>query len=239
MGLYTYQEELQNIKEEKIVINWCRGAGKDYAIARYILDKGIKKVGVFGRFEIKSLLSAFEELKEEYNLSIESILEGNLNRINNSNKVIELYLLSTTETKLENYDLVIGHTYKEIECKKHIISTTTNKYTGSYFLSDLESRKYQILTVDYREAISVGAINNESVVQSALQNNSNSFYREYALNDKVSEEVMEFDEFTEAALLRLQKQFLSTSDTKDTVLTRKNIIEMIKDIKEMSLHQSL
>ncbi|KON87491.1 hypothetical protein AF332_12070 [Sporosarcina globispora] len=42
-----------------------------------------------------------------------------------------------------------------------------------------------------------------------------------------------FEEFQSKALHKLQRQFLSIPDTKDTVLTRKNIVEMIKDLKEL------
>ncbi|MGM9988305.1 MAG: hypothetical protein ACI35O_13905 [Bacillaceae bacterium] len=50
---------------------------------------------------------------------------------------------------------------------------------------------------------------------------------------------MSFNEFKVEALKRLQKQFLGTTNTKDTVLTRKNILEMIKDLNEIEInHQS-
>jgi hypothetical protein len=44
---------------------------------------------------------------------------------------------------------------------------------------------------------------------------------------------MTFKEFKIKAMQKLMKQFLSIPDTKDTVLTRKNIIEMIKDLNQM------
>ncbi|MEI2465087.1 hypothetical protein [Niallia taxi] len=240
MKLYTYQEDLMNNKADKIVINWCRGAGKDYAIARYILDKGINTVGIFGRFDFRSLINAFEGLKEQYNFTIELTIENKLNRISvkESNRAIDLFLLENKDKDLMYYDLIVGHTYGKIECKKHIVALTVNNHESSYKISTLELEDYNTHTVDYRVAMQEGVIKAEQLIHSAL-NNQKDFYREYALNDKYIEEKMEFREFTSAALLRLQKQFLSTSDTKDTVLTRKNIIEMIKDIKEMSLHKTI
>lgn len=43
-----------------------------------------------------------------------------------------------------------------------------------------------------------------------------------------------FADFKEEALERLQLQFLGTDNTKDTVMTRKNIIEMINDLKTIN-----
>jgi len=51
--------------------------------------------------------------------------------------------------------------------------------------------------------------------------------------DKIKE--LPFEDFQQQALHRLQRQFLNTPDTKDTVLTRMNIIQMIKDLKELGL----
>ena len=45
---------------------------------------------------------------------------------------------------------------------------------------------------------------------------------------------MTFADFKKEALERLQQQFLATDNTKDTVMTRKNIIEMIKDLQTIN-----
>jgi hypothetical protein len=63
-----------------------------------------------------------------------------------------------------------------------------------------------------------------------------SFYRERAILSKEEQDTMDFGEFQGKALQKLMKQFLSIPDTKDTVLTRKNIIEMIKDLKQLGLN---
>ncbi len=54
-----------------------------------------------------------------------------------------------------------------------------------------------------------------------------------AILDKSPLEDISFDQFRDSALQSLQKQFLDTSASKDTVMTRKNLLEMIKDLKSM------
>jgi len=232
MKLYTYQEELLKSKADKIVINWCRGAGKEFAIARYIIEKDINKVAVLWSSNAKSLVNVFKELSNQYNFEVESLLENKLIKIKftQSNRVIELHTLSSSQIELEDYDLVVGASYEKIKCKKHIVPKTRNiheKYIEKY------SDEYLFHTVDYKAAMAENALDIERLIQDNI-NDTESFYREYALKDKYIKKEMDFRDFTKEALKRLQNQFLNIADSKDTVLTRKNIIEMIKDLKEMS-----
>lgn len=238
MKLYTYQKELVNSKGKNVYINWSRGAGLSTAIAHYIVENKPKRVLYNDYMEIRQLLAYFEELKSEYGFKV---------KLNNSLRSIDLHFPKTDMeiTIQENcyydkYDLLISESNVvqkangELGDIRSINAETkfTIKRGNIHNQKDFSGYDFTS-TVDYKKGISEGQLKINKIIEFS-QSDENSFYEEYAILDKPKEDAMTFESFKSRALQKLQKQFLNTPDTKDTVLTRKNIIEMIKDLKTIS-----
>ena len=136
----------------------------------------------------------------------------------------------------ENYDLMVfdasfAYNY-DVKSKKAIKVLTQNVH--SYTDNEKEVyNNYEVIEVDYKDAFKEDAVSINKAVEFAIVD-SQKFYNQFAIKDKPKKPKVSFESFKEDALQRLQKQFMNTSDSKDTVLTRKNIIEMIKDLKTIN-----
>lgn len=233
MKLYEYQKELLNSEEDIIVANWCRGAGKDTAVAMYIVEHKPSVIAYHG-YNQTGIEFALENLMKYENFTIEDrSFEGFKIVFKNTGRDLTFQSLSENQLRgRKDIDLLIdGGEYREldfagIEFKKYIKLTTKNAYS----LKEI-ANSYKI-TVDYKRMIKENPDVVETVVKAAYNNAR--FFDEYDLLAKKPKGELTFLEFSNKALLKLQKQFLETPDTKDTVLTRKNIIEMIKDLRELN-----
>lgn len=236
MKLYEYQKELLNSEEKEIVINWCRGSGKDTAIAVYILENKPKKVVYLGH-SFGSIESELINLTFEYNFSLQRLNRGDFKLTFNSSGKEIMIEVSHKEDNLsgKRVNLLIDDfkyidaDLKDVRYDKYIKIITNNVNN----ISTNSSLKY--ITVDYKRALKSEAISFELVLDYLLNNRIEAFYREMAISDKPKKGAMSFTDFAQQALQKLQKQFLDIPNTKDTVLTRKNIIEMIKDLVELQI----
>ncbi|RYI30455.1 hypothetical protein EVU96_08565 [Bacillus infantis] len=234
MKLYTYQEELLESKGKTILVNWARGAGKDVAIAEYILKHKPKSVLLdCSSYQAETVINYITELGENITLNkhVNTYYSIEFNDSQHRTDIrIEDY--SFRDTREEYFDLHISYGIffkvpSEKFYEKYIKVTTKN--INQFDKSELD--QFDVKShVDHRMMLKEDLSTLDAVLNRAT---SDWFYREYALLDKKPKENMSFPEFQNEALARLQKQFLNTSDSKDTVLTRKNIIEMIKDLKEL------
>lgn len=230
MKLYTYQKELLNSDNNKVLMNWARGAGTNTALAYYILENKPNNVLLYGmKHQYKTLIKYIESLQEEFSFEIDSKnLEDFTITFTQTDKKVEIIINDEIRGNLK-YDLVINtddfFKVEEDKYNKYILVTTRNAH-------DLKGYEdYQIINVDHRVMIKEN-INFLDTIINAARNNKR-FFSEYAILDKPKNEDLSFIEFKYKALQKLQKQFLSIDNTKDTVLTRKNIIEMIKDLDQM------
>ncbi|PAD70537.1 hypothetical protein CHH83_01680 [Bacillus sp. 7586-K] len=234
MKLYTYQKELLNSKGNKIIINWCRGAGKDTALAYYIVEKKPSKVLLAGdRCDYRSLKEHLDLLKDEYDYVIEVTNLEDFKII--FNKTGQQLIVSIENFPKDNvkYDLIISKDCYFYQFKKENFETLISSFTKNIYKIDLSKyQDFKIINVDHKILVKENPKSIDAILESALTNGQE-FYREYAILDKPKKEYISNDEFRHKALQSLQKQFLSIGETKDTVLTRKNIIEMIKDLHEM------
>lgn len=241
MELYTYQKDLVNSKG-KVYINWSRAAGLTTALAHYILENKPEKVlcpKYDDRTEFYDLRHKLYELKNEYNFNVDTNFEYGTTVIKFAGNQITLYEDSDME---KHYDLYICKSdillkpgeLREITGKPSTSNTTLYVNRGNIHnrtdFTGYDSKS----VVDIKKTIANGQISLEALVD-VISESGNSFYREYAILSEPKETKIKFNNFRELALQKLQKQFLNTADTKDTVLTRKNIIEMIKDLSSIKL----
>lgn len=229
--LYEYQLELLNSKEKEVEINWCRGAGKDFALAMYIIEHKPSYV-LWDTYPFASYVDVKEHLQmlqKEFNFSFEPINREDYKlHFLTTGKEVQVKRLGLSNTRKEYCDLLIVdlnryQKHQEIEYNRLIKVGTKNTYDEKY--------KANTIVVDYKRAVKGGLLNLGALVELLLDvDNHASFYRDYALLDKPKGNNMSFDNFATQSLQKLQKQFLNTADTKDTVLTRKTILDMIKDL---------
>lgn len=113
-----------------------------------------------------------------------------------------------------------------------------NKETGEIDLLVSSSEKTNHATeVEYgsnvrRQRIEVNHVAKNRVIASA---EGEVLIDGKGIHIKEAPKPLPFEDFQQQALHRLQRQFLNTPDNHNTVLTRMNIIQMIKDLKELGL----
>lgn len=239
--LFDYQQEVLDSEAKDIYLNWARGMGKTFTVAWYIIKKRPETVAYNGRKS--DLEEKFKEIKDsgyffENNIAI-SIINGDIVlEFHDSFKVKIINIRDKSQDVLEymNPDLyvfedsIIGisnYSPKIVTGSRNVNDSIQGMATRSLNEESLVSNK------DYKLAPK-GFYDLQNVVDVALKD-SNGFYDNYAILDKNHEEEqkMYFHEFQDKALQSLQKQFLDTEVSKDTVMTRKNLLEMIKDLNQL------
>ena len=232
MELYTYQKELLNSTGKKVYVNWSRGAGLDTALATYILEKKPEKVLLYGHsFDYRGLKDCIEASSEDYHAKIMNEIETKelLLQFEKTGQAIRISITANV-SELEAVDMVIIHESNYMDDLKYLNENSKKLFViGKGNIHDKQFGEYDGTSiVDYKTHVNED-ITALDVLLDAVTKGDN-FYNEYAILNKPKENVMSFGDFRKQALQKLQNQFLKTSDTKDTVLTRKNIIEMIKDL---------
>ncbi|MCA1027078.1 hypothetical protein LCM23_13330 [Cytobacillus kochii] len=220
LKLFTYQKELANAKEREIEINWCRGAGKRVGVAVYILENKPKTV-LFSnmKHQYNSLIDTFKWLQNFYKFEIVG------NALIFKDEVVRLH---TPDIKSEGkvYDLYVveKESYLEPSDYKRKITVSTKNVSE---LKRNPSVKY--IDVDYKMAIENGALKMQTVVDCLLDSSRDHFYNSLAILDKPTFN-MSLESFSKVAIQRLQKQYLDIQDRNDTVLTRKDLLAMIREL---------
>lgn len=235
--LTTYQEEMVNVLRngESVVCNWARGTGKDVALAHAILSMVSQKVVLVNKmYGIESLVELMSSTIKK-----DLWLQAYVVSFTANDKKIEIKFSNGFEIEVtEDYNLIDDNTLVYFEDhmphkfvtnppKQFVFMTTQNNY-GEKLQSNFSCR---VIDVDIFAAVREGIIDEKFVRDNMAQPQ---FLNEYAILCKKSEYDISFHEFQAQALKRLQRQFLMTRDSHDTVLTRKNIMEMIKDLKQLS-----
>ena len=109
MKLYSYQEELVNSKSDRIMINWCRGAGKTAGVMAYILENKPRKV----LFDTRTFMGMESYLKNNELEDVEVVRSLNHIQIKhlsvNSTTTIEKEYISRN-TFTENYNFCLLYT---------------------------------------------------------------------------------------------------------------------------------
>ncbi|TYS56318.1 hypothetical protein FZC83_01745 [Rossellomorea marisflavi] len=236
---FTYQNELINeVRKGKTVVgNWARGAGKTFSLARVLFEVKPRKVLYFsdssrGIWElgerIGELLSSDEDLKNSlssYNIS--------------SNKIDFKFYTGETVVVLpgknsegiRNVDYVFFDNIFDEKLSyigsQYVLVTTQNNHNKNL----QHAHRCKVIDVDIFDLV-VDKIYGKDFVREVMSNES--FFKEWGiLNEFKSRDSLSVNDFKEEASRKLMKQFLDTPYTKDTVLTRKNIIEMLKDLKQI------
>ena len=237
MELYQYQKDLVIGREERVYVNWARGAGLTTALKELILNRRVELKSVaFDERLFVEMKNVIDELKKDASQDpnfkiVHSGKSGDYSLIVNPSsprpKIISIqhHLLMNNKP-----DLLIESYYKNktpIDGVRKLISIDR----GNTFEKKIPNHYDRKIIVDYKTAFENKCYTIDYIIEQARENLN--FYKEFAIKDNPNR-VLAFDNFRELAIQKLQYQFLKTTDTKDTVLTRKNIIEMIKDLKSIS-----
>lgn len=254
--LFDYQQEVLDSSSPLVIMNWARGLGKTFTIANYILEKKPNKVVVIGDIRqlgihMKQLLERdenFKSLVKNWTISrSENKIE--LAYFNGWNTKIKQVSKSGTNTegnvkhylRGERVDLFVFEgqiptekTYSEIKNgfnAKVVCSVTMNNYNGS--IEGICASKH-LIQADYRAGLE-NNVYTQKEIDKFRSERRKEFYDQFAILDNHCEnkEEMPFNDFKAEAERSLQKQFLDTPATKDTVLTRMNIIKMLKELQSM------
>jgi hypothetical protein len=229
MKLYTYQEELLNdVKNgESVVCNWARGAGKTFMFSMILLKNKPSNVLYVG-FDLIEIGNKINEILrlDEYTANTIKSLRTIKNEIKISFRDGSEVFITKDGSILDCVDYVFYDSYHrpEKETKeKYVVMMTKNN--GKKQLQ--QNYDCKISEVDIFNLVECGLYDN-SFAREHISDNR--FLDEWAIKSKKPNEDISFKEFKEKAQQRLQNQFLTIGDSKDTVLTRKNLIEMMKDL---------
>lgn len=236
MKLYTYQEELLNSKEKTVLMNWARGSGSTYALVQYIAKNKPKRVLIADKYKAKEIFEALKkeaELTKDFTISKDPV-SGNM-QIEEFDITFVVHESPWITRPIGfNVDLAIVFDIRDISeyvDAEHTIYTCTVNINNEYFTT---SRFGRIIVVDYKDFLKENFdqqyLNN--VIEMAREHN-NSFYNEYSIKDKPKKKKIEFTDFQHQAMQSLMEQFLKTGNASNTVMTRMNIMSMIKDLKEI------
>lgn len=190
MELYEYQKELIDSKEKIVVANWCRGAGLTTALAYYILKKKPSFVGIYGNeSNFKELIETIKSMVTNYTLVIHNHSQLLILQDGTSIELFKIISkLSPTIDKKYNLviDLVNDTFINPVNCNKYIKAITKNFLDMKFNVQKEQSRW---IIVDYTRALKANKnfINIEFLIETAL-NRPETFYREFALFGKPSEE---------------------------------------------------
>ncbi|WJV20842.1 hypothetical protein QU593_10530 [Rossellomorea marisflavi] len=238
---YTYQEELINEvkKGNSVVGNWARGAGKDFTLARILFELKPKKVlyvddryngGRFLNESIKELMDTDKESRSSVEKVEYSKFHNKLTVEFRTGELIEV-MFEFTKTSKWTLDLILFNDYFHDTFSgsgvPYVFMTTKNNSD-----SELQKQhKCRVIEVDIYDLLGEGYYSKDMARK--LPNNK-AFYQKWGILSSIPKrEKVTVVDFKEEASKKLMNQFLDTPDTKDTVLTRKNIIEMLKDLKQI------
>jgi hypothetical protein len=238
---YKYQEELINEvrKGKSVVGNWSRGGGKDFTLVRILFELKPKKVlYVDDRYNgaqfLYEKINELIDMDEDTRFKVEKVdyskFHSKITIEFRSGELIEVVSEYTNAVKW-TLDYIIFNGYFDNTIRRigvpYVYMTTQNN-------SDARLQKQhncKVVEADIYDLLEEGYYDKGMVRKLPT---SKSFYEQWAILNKIPKrEKVTVGDFKEEASKKLMNQFLDTPDTKDTVLTRKNIIEMLKDLKQI------
>lgn len=238
---FTHQEELINEarKGNSVVGNWVRGAGKTLVLAKILLEVKPRKViySSISKYGLREISEKVDEL-----LNLDTNLKNTISKyfLSFSKLEIEFHtgevvtvIPSNHSEGVRNVDYVFFNNFFDEKLssigKEYVLVTTQNNYNMR-----LQSEHCcKVIDFDIYDLIESG-LYGKDFARSIAANDS--YFNEWAILNKIPRDSdcrETIIDFKKEASEKLMKQFLSTPDTKDTVLTRKNIIEMLKDLKQI------
>jgi hypothetical protein len=245
--LYDYQKEVIESNENKIIMNWARCNGKTWTIANYIKEKKPREV-LWANFasKLNNLQEKFNELlhmDDEFKNSLSSF------RLSNQEIYFKYHDGSYTKIKLLNRHELKDFYQYEIKKKvdlivyddcypfdtgyvadKIICSITENNYDKHL---QQKFSDFYISETDYRDALRNNLISNE-IIERLKEDNKEKFLKEFAILDSLYEiNLNNLELFATKTIKDLINEYEKIPKANNTILTRKNIIEMIKDLKQL------
>ncbi|AJA41378.1 hypothetical protein AXJ14_gp059 [Geobacillus virus E3] len=248
MKLYDYQREIIESNENKIMMNWARCNGKTYTIANYIKEKRPKEV-LWANFanKLNNLQEKFNELlhmDDEFKNSLSSF------KLSNQEIYFKYHDGSYTKIKLLNRHELKDFYQYEIKKKVDLIVYDDcypfdTGYVADKIICSITENNYDkhlqqsypdffISEKDYRTALDVGLMTNE-IIQRIKEENPEQFLKEFAILDSLyGDSFVDLNLFVTKTIRQLIYEYERIPSANNTVLTRKNIIEMIKTLKELN-----
>jgi hypothetical protein len=238
--LFDYQEKLvEEVRQGNSVLgNWARGAGKDFVLGYIVVKVRPRKMIYVERnsVDFEKLRFAVEEVirLEDMQSHIKNFHSSyNKLRLELHNGELVEVLRYVNGVNFKNTEFVIFNNqlptilpdFPDSLVRQETISLTTlNNHTNKIQNNYLS----KVIEVDGFELLANGQLTSKNA-KDMLEYGD--FYNEFAIkSSSTNKDEISFLDFKHKAMQKLMNQFLKTPDSKDTVLTRKNIIEMIKDL---------
>lgn len=251
--LFDYQEEFINAKEKLVIGNFARGLGKTFSLVNKIIKEKPKRVLWISpsyricanNFHINirnienisyDVIKGYANIEYNYNLKNKTFIK--FIGINESVKGEKADLVIIEDCIFEN-DKIIKDLYSICNCKQIIYTLTENN-------SDKHLNKMyynaRIIEVDGFTAINKNVFNlNKSKL---FDMDDESYFNEFAiLDDKNSDKfatILDFfkeykskTNWFKEKIKELQNEYDSTPRCKNTLMTRKDIINLMETISAL------
>lgn len=258
LKLYDFQREMVDNKDSFILCNWSKGLGKTYTIVNKIIKDKPKYVIVDSLGDLTSYREKLDDILHCNSFLFKDI--ESLSLMNNCIKIkykdgskttiVTLKDINRGVIPTEFVDLIVFDgilPYDNGYKSKQVISMiTTNNYDGKlqklfpkivikeYGLSTI--KKYNILDNDFINHMKENDLNryyNEIDITSEpskikTENTKRNRYEEIMLSYRVTQE----NKFYIDTLIKLEEEYDKLPSSKDTVLTRQNLLKMIMQVKD-------
>jgi len=257
MEYFDYQQEVpMGLKLHKnLILNWSRGLGKTFTLAKLVLDKRPKNVLYIRNNNNNSLIGITENIKQilmeknnDYLKNINGIQYGrkcvnikwgkekeicNYSNYNdNQTNIYNYYDCENLQEQFQNirydyvfFDNILPYLISDLKYNRSISTITMNNFDKK--LNTLYSQNYLILEADYKEGIKNNLYRGLELTDMNKENQSR-WYSEFAILDDPCKKIS--DNSLIDILSKLEKELNYMPYNKDTVLTRKNLLEMILSI---------
>lgn len=251
-NFFEHQTEVINSCEPMIICNWARGLGKTFTIACKILNERYKNVlYVNCPMNTVALQEKFREIGRLrlFGFDVEKFSNDKiiLSYMDGAKAVIYSYTISNRGLHTDSYDLIVfdGILPFKMDCiAKQVISMVTiNNYDKKLQRLYPYNRIYEY---DYKYGIEQQLLDKN--MMDKMQDNPK-FYDEFAIlskpdsalidnqySDRYNEVFSAYkvdgsNKFLMESLAKLELEYDKVPQTKDTVLTRQNLMSMILQIR--------
>lgn len=253
VNLTKWQKEFIESNDKEIILNWCRGAGTTFSLMIKILRKKPQTVLFYSNRSLNALHNKINEIKKfiaDINLSIDSMFLF-------SNKLQIIYKDKTRTTIYipdnSNKDDILNHVHYIIfdGCLPYVIDYKANQTISLLNINNYDKKlqklcpKSKIIEVDYSDEDIRGKKYLNTVKQNIkTEHDLITYYNEYELLSKPLDNLISYPDtrrqlieqsiqitpdnmFLIDTLINLQNEYDNTPCNKDTILTRKNLLDMI------------
>jgi hypothetical protein len=257
--LKPWQKEFVESNEKEIILNWCRGAGTTFSLMAKIIEKKPSTVLFCSNIGLKYLKYKLDEMVKLCNLKLDDYILLNTHKMKityldgNETNIYTSSIQSNIEMIPNEIDWIVFDKtlpYKMDYQSKQVVSLLNiNNYDHKLQRLCPNSK---IIEVDSTMALKEGLLSEKWIKKTKddieNENDLTNYYdelellsppldnlvyppntRKYDIYNSIP--VESHNKFLVDTLINLQNEYDNISCSKDTVLTRKNLLDMIMDLQ--------